>query len=44
MGPRGKAEGVAVRVVDGGLVGAEGRGRDEDAGRDVVEGGEAEGV
>ena len=26
MGPRGQAEGVAVRVVDGGLVGAEGRG------------------
>ena len=44
MGPRGQAEGVAVRVVDGGLVGAEGRGGDEDAGGDVFEGGEAKGV
>ena len=44
MGPGGQAEGVAVRVVDGGLVGAEGRGRDEDAGGDEVKGGEADGV
>ena len=42
--PRGQAEGVAVCVVDGGLVGAEGEGGDEDARGDVVEGGEAEGM
>ena len=42
--PRGQAEGVAVCVVDGGLLGWEGGGGDEDARGDVVEGGEAEGV
>ena len=42
--PRGEAEGVAVCVVDGGLVGAEGGGGDEDARGDIVEGGEAKGV
>ena len=44
MGPRGQTEGVAVGVVDGGPVGAEGRGWDEDAGGGLVKGGEVEGV
>ena len=42
--PGGQTEGVAVCIVDGGLMGAEGGGADEDARGDVVEGGEAEGV
>ena len=42
--PGGQAEGVAVCIVDGGLMGAEGEGGNEDARGDVVEGGEAEGV
>ena len=42
--PGGQTEGVAVCMVDGGLMGAEGGGGDEDARGDVVEGGEAEGV
>ena len=42
--PGGQTEGVAVCIVDGGLMGAEGGGGDEDARGDVVEGGEAEGV
>ena len=44
MCPGGQTEGVAVCIVDGGLMGAEGGGRDEDARGDVVEGGKAEGV
>ena len=44
MSPGGQTEGVAVCIVDGGLMGAEGGGGDEDACGDVVEGGEAEGV
>ena len=44
MCPGGQAEGVAVCVVDGGLMGAEGEGGSEDARVGVVEGGEAEGV
>ena len=40
----GQTEGVAVCIVDGDLMGAEGGGGDEDARGDVVEGGEAEGV
>ena len=42
--PGGQTEGVAVCIVDGGLMGAEGGAGDEDARGDVVEGGEAEGV
>ena len=44
MSPGGQTEGVAVCIVDGELMGAEGGGGDEDARGDVVEGGEAEGV
>ena len=44
MCPGGRAEGVAVCMVDGSLLGAEGEGGNEDARGDVVEGGEAEGV
>ena len=44
VGPGRQAEGLAVCVVDGGLLGAEGGRGDEDARGDVVEGGEAEGV
>ena len=44
MCPGGQTEGVAVCIVDGGLMGAEGGGGGEDARGDVVEGGEAEGV
>ena len=44
VSPGGQTEGVAVCIVDGGLMGAEGGGGDEDARGDVVEGGEAEGV
>ena len=44
MSPGGQTEGVAVCIVDGNLMGAEGGGGDEDARGDVVEGGEAEGV
>ena len=40
----GQTEGVAVCIVDGGLMRVEGGGGDEDARGDVVEGGEAEGV
>ena len=42
--PGGQTEGVAVCIVDGGLMGAEGGGGEEDARGDVVEGGEAKGV
>ena len=44
VSPGGQTEGVAVCIVDGDLVGAEGGGGGEDARGDVVEGGEAEGV
>ena len=44
VSPGGQTEGVAVCIVDGGLMGAEGGVGDEDARGDVVEGGEAEGV
>ena len=44
VSPGGQTEGVAVCIVDGDLMGAEGEGGDEDARGDVVEGGEAEGV
>ena len=44
MCPGGQTEGVAVCIVDGGLMGAEGGGGEEDAQGDVVEGGEAKGV
>ena len=44
VSPGGQTEGVAVCIVDGDLMGAEGGGGDEYARGDVVEGGEAEGV
>ena len=44
MSPGGQTEGVAVCIVDGDLMGAEGGVGDEDARGDVVDGGEAEGV
>ena len=42
--PGEQTKGVAVCIVDGGLMGAEGGGGEEDARGDVVEGGEAKGV